>query len=239
MTTDEIIKARKGARLRDYDPKEANRGIANLLLSCFHAMGQKKESADLMTYAQQIYTQTMRLFSWLTLEEMALACQEAIFSGGVKFGINPQSVIQFIRDYICSEIYKKARSVEDGNVRKAGLLPKTAESTAGYEEWVDRELNYYILKGKFQFAKRAEYPRAVGFYPVMVQRGWLQPDTWKQYTKQALTRIKKADVYDKAFNSFEPELPTLEKTAKFLAVEDTLIRKAQELKPEDDGDLPL
>lgn len=234
MKTSEILKARKGKQVRDYKSTDATKAISKILISCYISLGQRKSSEDLVLSCEQIYQQVMYRFKWITIEEIELACSEAIFGDGEKPVICPRSIICFIRDYIKSEDYQKARK-EDVQIAKVALPPK--DEKRGYLEWISAEFKYLVKYRKWPREKRFATPRAVGFYPILVEKGWIKEDFWKKYIKQAEEQMKKIDMYD-GIEADLTELPMLEVYAKKIAVDEVMIWMANQYRSKVSGDLP-
>lgn len=237
MTTTEIITAQKGRKIKDYSQKEGIRAISKVCISCYLSLGQKKENDDVIMVATQIFGQVQRLWQWLTVEEIALACQESIFSGNAKYGINPQSVISFIRDYLSSFEYAKARQQKQQVITSPDRVLNPVGEEKKYEQWLDDEISYYAAEGKWPHVIRFAVPRAVGFYPAMVRRGWIPEDYWHRYIPTAKKEMAKINYYQSAVIELTTQ-PMLEDHAKKLAVDEIIIAKAKEQIKSVSNDLP-
>lgn len=219
MTTTDIITARRGSKVRDLETLTAISSIQEIVADCHIARGSKSTAEDNITTARVVYQQLMKDYPTITLEELRLASNEALFSGVKTYGVSPVEMIKWLKDYGASDEYKQARWEEDRVAPQFQIEQGPVPSNDDQAKIILRKDYEFIFNGEslgFRFA----YPRGTFVYDYLIKTRQVGERDWERNLTRAKEAIRKSD-RQKGFERFsavdDPEI-----MAKAITVDDYL-----------------
>lgn len=224
MTQQDIINARKGVKLRDLDPQSALVQITDIIADCHLIKGTKSQPADNVVTARIVYSRLMQESPGMTIKELDLACKEALFSGVKSYGVNPQDMITWVKNYGASEEYKFARQEEERILDASRMLetsPQDEEAAA--KAMLRRDYDWYYQHASWYEDGRERIrmvtPRGTFCYDYLVRMGKLDRDAWKNFKGR---RRNEMNLFERSISEHVDD--TIARKA--MAVTDYIERKA-------------
>lgn len=236
MTTTDIINARKGKKVRDLEAIQAVANIQEIVSNCHLARGSKSTAEDNITTARVVYQQLMKDFPTITLEELQLASNEALFSGVKTYGVSPVEMIKWLKDYGASDEYKQARWEEDRIAPQYQIeTPKRDITDAQAAKEILRK-DYDVMYNNEPLGFRFSYPRGTFVYDYLIETRQLGEKDWQANLSRGKEAIRKAErqkVFEQLSVTDDPVI-----MAKAITVDDYLrqlvARKRAALLAQDD-----
>lgn len=199
-----LIAAALNPKLSEIEYLPAVEKIVTILTTVYTLSGQKPDAVTLAIYAQEFYTQLMRLYSSITLEEVAEALRRGVFDEyGEYYGLNIKTFVQFVKGYLNSLERKNAKEIFEKKIAEQQTKELTVEERELAQQRFINVLYEDYLRDKFN-------PDLVPafLYYVLEKSG-----------KIALTREQKVALMQSAEKKYYEQIE-LQKSREYMVIKD-------------------